>query len=118
MVFRLVGFAQVQWYRSTSFANKTAYGWSNWQDSNVQICINLNTDVITIYSPTVQVYKVVRIENPPYDDSGNQVKFRVVNPNGYYAYVRLRVENNGNSQIYVDFPGDGTSICYNVIRTS
>ena len=51
----------------------------------------------------------------PDDNTGTQVRFYVRNIYGYYGYVRLRIENNGNSQLYVDF-SDG-SIVYNVRRT-
>lgn len=109
-------FAQTQWYQASSFASKSAYDydWSDWEPSTVKMCFNLSNDVITIYSPTTQVYQVVTIMEPPYDPTGTQVKFYVINQYGYYGYVRLRMEDNGNSQVYVDF-GDG-SIVYNVKR--
>ena len=115
-IMTTICFGQVQWYRATSFAAKpsTSYTWSAWEASNVQMLFNLNTDVITIFSPVKQVYKVIQQVEAPYDDSGSQIRFQVRNAAGYYGYVRLRIENNGNSQVYVDFV-DG-SIVYNVRR--
>lgn len=55
-------FSETQWYKTTDYAQATIrngkYNWGNWQDSNLKISINLDTDVITIYSPRKQVYKV------------------------------------------------------------
>ncbi len=115
-IMTTICFGQVQWYRATSFASKTANSsyWSAWEESNVQMMFNLTTDQIIIYSPITQRYNVIRQVEAPYDASGTQVRFLVTNSNGYYGYVRLRIENNGNSQVYVDFT-DG-SIVYNVRR--
>lgn len=110
-------FAQnTQWFQSTAFAYREAYSstWSDWQPSNVKICFDFNNQTITIYSPQVQIYKVIRQVPAPRDDSGYQEKYQVMAPNGFYYYVRLRIENSGNSQLYVD-ANDG-SIVYNVRR--
>ena len=114
LMVSLTSFGQVQWFKAISFASKPAYSssWSAWEDSDVKIKFDYGNDVITIYSPTIQIYYVQRIVDSPKDDSGSQVRFYVRNAYGYYGYVRLRMENNGNSQLYVDFV-DG-SIVYNV----
>ena len=94
------GFAQtVQWYQATSFASKpyNAPSWSEWQSSSVKICFNVAEDVIIIYSPTIQYYRVINQVQAPYDSDGVQVKFYVRNSLGQTCYVRLRMENNGNS---------------------
>lgn len=116
----------VQWYKTTAYSikklNTDAYGneswgkWSDWEDSDMRVKFDLVNDVITIYSPKTQVYRVIRVEDPPYDSTGRQVKFKVIDQDGDYGYVRLRIENNGNSQIYVDFRN--VSWVYNVKRTS
>ena len=110
-------FAQnTQWFQSTSFAYKEAYSstWSDWQPSNVKICFDFINQTITIYSPQVQIYKVIRQVPAPKDNSGYQEKYLVMDPNGFYYYVRLRIENSGNSQLYVD--ANDASIVYNVRR--
>ena len=118
LIFTLIAitsFAQVQWYQATSFASKPAYGeWSAWEKSNVKMYINFSTDEIVIFSPTRQYYQVVDVMSPPYDATGDQVKFKVIDRNGYYGYVRLRGEYNGNCQLYVDFAD--LSIVYNVVK--
>lgn len=120
-------FAQsIMWFKTTAYAIKmqitrsdgTTYWtkWTDWEESNMNVVFDLANDVITIYSPKTQVYRVLSVEDPPYDSAGRQVKFRVRDQDGDYGYIRLRIENNGNSQIYVDF--SNVSWVYNVRRTS
>lgn len=126
LVFLLafVGFfanAQTQWYKGTSYAYKYVndYGyWTNWTDwysCNINIKFDLTNDVITIYSNKTQVY-VIYDGGERYSDSGGgyQVKFNVVDQDYDVGTVRLRIESNGNSQIYVDFAN--VSWVYNVVR--
>lgn len=103
--------AQVQTYRTTSYAYKTySYtyrtwsDWSDWIKCEVIVTLNLNTDVITIYSNKTQIYKVYAYTDPYYDDGGGvQIKFSVIDQDGDRGTVRLRIQNDGNSQLYVDF---------------
>ena len=105
----------VQWYQTTEFAYKLkGYDWSDWEPTKMNVKMDLSQDKITIYSNDVQIYRVISTETPPYDPSGQQVKFGIVDQDGDYGYLRLRIENNGNSQIYVDF--NDISWVYNVIR--
>lgn len=114
-------FAQdAQWYKTTAFAikEKKSNGywgeWSDWKDSDMNVKFDLENDIIYIFSPKTQKYHVIEVMDPPYDSTGRQIKFRVRDQDGDYGYVRLRIENNGNSQIYVDF--NNVSWVYNVRR--
>lgn len=118
--------AQTQYYRTTAYAFATInqytgrYTWSDWEKSSMTITINLTTDVITVYSPSTQIYRVYGTYNNGNaytDNSGGQnVKFYVIDQDGDKGEVRLRIERNGNSQIYIDF--NNVAWCYNVVRTS
>ncbi|MBR6517559.1 MAG: hypothetical protein IKT40_12070 [Bacilli bacterium] len=111
----------IQWFKATSFSYRyiNDYGywtnWSKWDKCNINIKFELDNDFIVIYSSKTQVYKVIQLVDSPYDDSGTSIRFSVVDGEGDYGYIRLRVENNQNSQIYVDFAN--ISWCYNVVRT-
>ena len=115
--------AQVQYYRTTAYAEARVYNgtyvWSDWQKSDMTLVINLNTDVITIYSPRIQIYQVYGTANNgnAYTDSsgGTNIKFYVIDQDGDRGEVRLRIERNGNSQIYVDF--NNVAFVWNVVRT-
>lgn len=112
-----------QWYKTTAFASQTYNyytqswnDWTPWQDSNMNIKFDLSNDIIVIYSPQIQVYSVFNVGNAYTDTSGGQqVKFNARDGDGDRVDIRLRIEKNGNSQIYVDYAN--MRWVYNVIRT-
>lgn len=121
MLIALTSFAQsVQEYQATSFAYKTTdyYGnwssWSDWQNSSVRIKFDLSEDMIVIYSKEIQVFAIYSSIDTPYDPTGQQVGFAAYDGDGVKCHIRLRIENNGNSQIYCDY--SNISYVYNVKR--
>ena len=108
--------AQTINFKATSVAIKeTGYQWTDWQKCNILITFNLKTDKVVIYSKSIQVYKVLTQGESFIDGSGGeQVKYRVIDQDDDLGSMRLRVETNGNSQIYIDFAD--VSWVYNVIR--
>lgn len=112
--------AQTYYYRTTGFAikYKTVQGWGNWSDwqsSNMKVKIDLDDDIVVIYSDKLQVYRVIEDLGSYTDESGGrQQKFRVIDQDDDYGTLRLRIEKNGNSQIYIDFADVGW--VYNVVR--
>ena len=117
------GYAQVQWYRTTQYAEATIinnrYYWGDWESSNMRLCIDIGNDQIIVYSPRIQIYQVYGVYNngqPYVDDSGGtNIKFYVIDQDYDRGSIRLRVEKNGNSQIYIDF--SNVAWVYNVVRT-
>lgn len=91
------------------------YIWSDWYKCSVEIIFDINRDNIYIRSNSPQRYTIIR-EAKQYIDSGGgkQVIFNVVDQDGDIGILRLRIERNGNSQLYVDF--SDIAWCYNVIR--
>lgn len=115
--------AQTYFYRTTEFAYKQTndYGhwsnWSDWEDSDMLITINFTTDVVVIYSPTTQRYKIIQyVRNYTDDKGGKQVEFKFIDQDGDRGTMRLRIERNGNSQLYIEF--SNVMWVYNVRRTS
>lgn len=113
--------AQTYYYKTFQFAikYKSANGvwgqWSDWESSNMTLTIDLDNDVITVYSQKRQIYRVIENMGGYTDESnGRQTKFYVIDQDGDYGYVRLRVEQSGNKQLYVDF-GD-VMFCWNIKR--
>lgn len=110
-----MGFAQqIAKFRSTELAIKMDGEWSDWMKSSVNITMDFNNDKIIIYSDKTQIYRVLEQLEAPYDATGEQIAFKVIDQDCDYGRVRLRIENNGNSQIYVDFAD--ISWVYNVRR--
>ena len=115
--------AQIYTYRTTEFAYKTMnnYGrwnnWTDWESSNVLITINFTTDVVKIYSPKTQIYNITEFTRRFTDNSGgNQVEFKFIDQDYDRGTMRLRIERNGNSQLYVEFAD--IIWVYNVRRTN
>lgn len=107
--------AQTQWYKATEFALKVVdTEWSDWISVNISIKFDMDKDIIIIYSNETQIYKILELVDPPYDPGGVSVKFRVIDQDYDKGSIRLRVQNDGNSQIYVDFAD--VSWVYNVIK--
>lgn len=113
--------AQTYYYKTYEFAikykgsNGVWGNWSNWEKSNMVLTIDLDTDVITVYSEKRQVYRVLEAMGTYTDESqGRQTKFYVIDQDGDLGYVRLRIEKNGNSQVYIDF--NDVMWVYNVRR--
>lgn len=102
--------AQTYYYNATSFAYKAvnSYGywtnWTDWESCNVPIVMDYDNDVVTIYSNKTQIYKITKYIRKYTDSSGgSQVEFNFVDQDYDRGVMRLRVERNGNSQIYVGF---------------
>ena len=101
--------AQVQTYRTTGYYEKKLYswGWGNWsskQQSNMNIVINLNTDVVTIYSPRTQVYRIYEYSGTTKDGDGDvTATFYFYDQDNDRGTMRLVIRANGQSQLYIDF---------------
>lgn len=121
-LFSLTISAQIQKYRTTQFAIASVtngrYSWSDWESSNLYLYINLDTDQITIYSTSIQIYQIYSAYNNgnAYSDleGGKTIKFNVIDQDLDKGTVRLRIDREGNSQVYIDFAD--VAWVYNVIR--
>lgn len=117
--FTISSNAQVLLFRATAFACAKIYNgkyhWSDWEKSNVKIGIDLDNDGIVIDSPKRQIYVVYKTGNSWYDNQGGkQVKFYVMDQDYDKGSIRLRIDKDGTSQIYVDF--SNVAWVYNVVR--
>lgn len=120
--FASAAFAENQWYKSNSYAFKqvNSYGywnnWSDWQPCNVNIKFDMINDRITIYSNVTQSYKITYYYGDTQDDYGGYQSYFLANEaNGGRCTIRLRIEQNGNSQIYIEYTN--AMWVYNVVRT-
>lgn len=111
--------AEINYYKTTHFAYakkiNNVWQWSDWEASDLLVKFDLSNDVITIYSPETQVYNVLKFLRSFTDENGGkQVEFRVVDQDGDYGSVRLRIEKSGSSQIYVEY--QNVCLAYTVKR--
>lgn len=120
MICVVTASAQVLNFRTTSYTykEKTSYGWTRWapyESSNMKVTINLNTDLVTIYSPRTQYYKIISYDGTYTDSDGDQTaKYRFYDQDGDFGTIRLVVRRSGKSEIYIDFAN--VMWVYSVIR--
>jgi len=103
-------FSQVIWYKASSFAHhqKSSSGywmdWTDWFSCDINMKIDWDNDYIIIYSKTTQKYIVTEYGGQVQDsDGGTQAFFKVIDQDYDRGIIRLRIEESGNSQIYIDF---------------
>ena len=114
-------YAQTYRYQTTCFAMKqvNSYGywsdWSDWEQSDMIITINLDKNVVKIYSPMVQTYLITNYVGTYNDNGGgSQAEYRFIDQDGDIGIMRLRIERSGNSQIYIEF--NNIMWVYGVVR--
>ncbi len=101
--------AQTSKFYSTDFAYKTKsnYGywseWSDWEPSKCLITISLDRDVINIYSRVPQEFDIYEIVGEKEDESGSSYIVKCVDADGLRCHIRLRRQNNGVLQLYIEY---------------
>ena len=83
----------------------------------MNIVINLNNDVVTIYSPKTQIYSIYKYLGTKKDSDGDiTMTYKFYDQDLDFGNMRLMIRKNGQSQIYIDF--SNISWAYDVIRTN
>lgn len=102
--------SQTHYYRTTEFSYKqlTNNGkwtsWSDWEESDMLVSMNLSNDVVVIFSPQTQRYKITQhVRNYTDTSGGKQAEYKFIDQDGDKGSMRLRVEKNGNYQLYIEF---------------
>ena len=113
-------FCQVIRFNTTSFSSreKTSYGWTGWKkksNSDMLLTIDLDSDLVTIYSPRIQVYKITGYDGTWTDSDGDStMQYRFVDQDGDRGTLRLVQRRSGVSEVYIDF--SNIMWVYSVIR--
>lgn len=115
-------FSQVFNFRTTMFSineynNYTQEwnGWSIWEYSNLLLVIDLDTDIITIYSPVIQIYKIYEFTKTFIDSDGDtHIIYRFIDQDGDYGTLKLLQRLSGSSEVYIEF--SNIAWCYKVSR--
>ena len=101
--------AEETFYRAQYFAYKCVEDeswtdWSSWQDSNVVISIDSESQVIQVFTEQKQRYIILDAEEEYTDrKGGTQIEFSVLDQDKDFGVIRFRIQNNGIAQLYVEF---------------
>ena len=119
LIVALPSVAEVIKYKATSVALKMYdydredwADWTDWEECDILVVVDADRDLITVYSQETQEYDIVEYLGEEEDADGVLVKFNGVDQNGGKCNVRLRVQNDGQQQLYVDY--SDASWVYNI----
>lgn len=102
--------AQILEFRTTAYTQKqlNSYGtwsdWSPWQNSSMLIQMDLDKDIVVIYSPVTQRYKIIAYVGNYTDKDGEQsAEYKFIDQDGDRGTMKLMVRKSGRSEIYIMF---------------
>lgn len=104
-----VSSAQVINFQTTSFTHKerTYRGWTDWapfERSEMLLTMDLNRDLVTIYSPNIQVYSIISYSGTTRDRDGDTTaRYHFIDQDGDRGTMRLVLRSNGKSEVYIEF---------------
>lgn len=79
-------------------------GWSTPSSSNLLITIDLDSEIIKVYSNQIQLYKIIDIDNQYYDSDGDyHFVLRTVDQEYDRGTVRMLKRVNGKVELYIEF---------------
>lgn len=99
--------AQVSKFRATAYCSKFPGDrtYSDWEESNVLITIDIADERIKIYSKLNQIYDIVNYDEVYEDSDGDSVlMLYCVDADGTECRIRLIVRHDtGSSELYCDY---------------
>lgn len=113
----LTASAQIQQFRTQAFTYKQEnYEWADWESSDILVEFDFDTDIVAIYSPVPQYYKIISQPSSGYDSDGEgYITFSFIDQDGDRGTMKLMVRKDGRSEIYIIF--SNVTWCYTVRRT-
>lgn len=124
LIFLLMGissYSQTLHYRTVAFSTNSynTYtsswsGWSEWEESDMLLTMDLDTDIVTIYSPITQVYYLQKFVTSFYDSDGDfHIIIKFIDQDKDIGTLRLLQRKSGESEVYIEF--GNIKFCYRVV---
>lgn len=108
-VVSVASFAQTISFETTSYTYKThnGYSWSNWapyQNSSMLLTMDLDRDLVIIYSPKTQIYKIIDYSGAYTDNDGDAtIEYKFIDQDGDRGTLKLMQRRSGKSEVYIQF---------------
>ena len=108
MLITIPCFAQTEYFKAYTYSSKVMVSgqWSEWLDwisTDINVKIDFDKARVIIYSNEPQIYRLIEEVEAPYDDGGQQIKYRMIDQDGDYGSIRFRKQYNGTIQLYIDY---------------
>lgn len=108
VIFTITASAQTLRFKTQAYSQRDMfYGmwaeWSNWESSNMSITMDLDSDLITIYSPRVQYYKITQYVGNYIDNGASIAEYKMIDQDGDRGTLLLVIKADGQSEIYIKF---------------
>lgn len=116
--------AQVMRFRTTDLHIRTYEdgAWGDYKHKGVfdaRVVMDLEDDMVTIYTPDVQVYNIHEYEDAYEDSDGDTViRLHFTDNDGDNGILRLIERASGQMQLYIDFDEIKASWAYDIERTN
>lgn len=78
------------------------------------LTINLNTDIVTVYSPVTQYYKIIDYTGTYRDGNATVAEYKFFDQDGDRGTLSLVITATNESHVYIRFAN--IQWCYRVIR--
>lgn len=79
-------------------------GWTDWEASGMLMTIDLVRDRVTIYSPSIQIYRIYSYEGTWHDSDGDLVvEFKFYDQDNDRGTMRLLQRTSGVAEVYIYF---------------
>ena len=108
-IVSLTAFSQVINFETTSYTYKTynGYSWSKWapyERSSMLLTMDVDRDLVIIYSPNTQIYRIVDYSGAYTDNDGDAtMEFKFIDQDGDRGTMRLMQRTSGKSEVYIQF---------------
>lgn len=98
-------------FRTTGFASKTyndyTQSWEDWsavEPSDMRMIINDTYNMVIIYSPKTQIYKITEHTKNFYDSEGDyNMMYKFIDQDGDRGTMKLLMRSNGQCEVYIMF---------------
>lgn len=101
-------FSQTFEFKATDFSYKTKTGsqwskWSKWEQCDVPITVDMDDDLVVIYSSETQVYNIYDVGRSYTEGNAQVQEFNFIDQDGDFGAMLFVVRETGRSELYVKF---------------
>jgi len=106
--------AQVYQFTGEAVSVKNTYGdWSEWEETSVLIILNIDKEIIQIYSKREQRYDIISASDKIYDSESESVILDCIDEEGIRCKLQLYNYDKGYKHLYIRW--DNIQYVYQIV---